>query len=128
MNRLGSNNRGVKAGNGRAFARCCFKGISAHGHVFAPGLGVTSSGAVVMITWPRRSSIKAISLRKAESVNDRNASMRGATVADRQANSRWRSWTAAAEKFIQTGLPLRRSAVKAGRIRSIVEHALLAAA
>jgi hypothetical protein len=41
-----------------------------------------------MITWPRRSSIKAISLRKAESVNDRNASIRGATVADRRANSR----------------------------------------
>src|SRR5882672_2272478 len=67
-----------------------------------PALVVTSSGAVVMIVWPRRSSIEAISLRKAERVNDRNASMRGAMVSLKRANSRCRSWSAAMLKRVVT--------------------------
>jgi hypothetical protein len=66
-----------------------------------PALVVTRSGAVVMTRWPSRSSISAISLRKAEGVSDRNASMRGATVSASRAHSRRRSWLAALAKFMR---------------------------
>jgi carbon-monoxide dehydrogenase large subunit len=67
---------------------------------FLTGSFTTMSVALLATVWPRRSSIRVISLRKASAVIERNASMGGVAAALRQQNSCRRSSSAVARKFI----------------------------